>query len=68
MSKIYEITKAGKRVLKDSSLSEDGLRILQYLKDNKSASSDQLEVAGGERWLVRSLKRKHLIKELTGGE
>jgi len=65
MSKIYEITKSGKRVLRDSSLSEDELRILQYVKDNKTASSDQLEVVGGEGWLVRSLKRRHLIKELV---
>lgn len=65
MDRIYKITKLGKRVVRDSSLAEDELRILQYLKDNKSASSSQLEVAGGERWMLRSLQRRKLVKELT---
>jgi len=65
MDRIYKITKLGKKVLRDSSLSEDELSVLQYLKDNKSASGSQLEVAGGERWMVKSLQRRKLIKELT---
>ena len=65
MDKIYKITKLGKKVIRDSSLAEDELRILQYLKDNKSASGSQLEVAGGERWMLRSLQRRKLVKEIT---
>lgn len=64
MDRVYKITKLGKRVIRDSSLSEDELRILQYLKDNKSASGSQLEVVG-ERWMLRSLQRRKLVKELT---
>jgi len=65
VDRIYKITKLGKRVLRDSALSQGELGILQYLKDNKTASSSQLEVAGGERWLIRSLQRRKLVKELT---
>ena len=65
MDRIYRITKLGKKVLRDSSLSGDELSILQYLRDNKSASSSQLEIAGGERWMIKSLQRRKLVKELT---
>ena len=65
MDRIYVTTKKGRRVLRDDSLGGDELRILQYIRDNKSASSSQLEVVGGEGWMVRSLQRRKLIKELT---
>lgn len=64
MDKVYKITKSGKRVLRDSSLSVEELSVLQYLADNKSASTSQLELVG-ERWIVKSLHRRKLIKELT---
>jgi len=65
MDRVYTVTKKGRRVLRDSSLSEDELRVLQALKDNKSASGSQLEVEGGGRWMLRSLQRRKLVKELT---
>lgn len=65
MNKIYSLTKLGKRVYRESSLDGDEMRIVEYLKDNKSASDDQLEVVGGSSWLLRSLKRRKIIKELT---
>lgn len=42
----------------------DEMRILAYLRDNKTATDDQLDVVG-ERWLVRRLKQRGLLKELT---
>ncbi len=65
MSKIYTLTKLGKRAYKDCSVSREELGILEYLKENKSASEDQLEVVGGERWILRGLEKRGLIKELT---
>ena len=65
MAKVYALTKLGKRVYRDSSLDGDEMRIINFLMENKSASSEQLEVVGGEGWLLRSMKRRGLIKELT---
>jgi hypothetical protein len=65
MSEIYVLTKAGKRAYKDNSLSEDEMRAVEYLKGCRSASSDKLEEIGIEGWLLRSMKRHGLIKELT---
>lgn len=65
MTKVYALTKLGKRVYRDSSLDGDEMRIINFLMENKSASSEQLEVVGGEGWLLRSMKRRGLIKELT---
>lgn len=65
MTRVYALTKLGKRVYRDSSLDGDEMRIINFLMENKSASSEQLEVVGGEGWLLRSMKRRGLIKELT---
>ena len=65
MTKVYALTKLGKRVYRDSSLDGNEMRIINFLIENKSASSEQLEVVGGEGWLLRSMKRRGLIKELT---
>ncbi|KKN45378.1 hypothetical protein LCGC14_0683640 [marine sediment metagenome] len=40
------------------------MRVLNYLRDNKTATDDQLDVVG-ERWVVKRLKKRGLIKELT---
>ena len=63
MDKIYIATKRGKRVLRDGSISGEAATVLQFIKDNKSASSSQLETVG-ERWIVKNLQRKGLVKEL----
>jgi len=65
VTRVYALTKLGKRVYRDSSLDGDEMRIINFLMENKSASSEQLEVVGGEGWLLRSMKRRGLIKELT---
>ena len=64
MDKVYTLTKKGKRVCKDGSLNGTEGKILGYIRENKSASEDQLEIAGGEGWLLRSLKRHGYIKEV----
>ena len=65
MGEIYVLTKAGRRAYRDSSLSGEELRVIEYIHENRSASEDQLEVVGGERWVLRRLKRGGLIKELV---
>ena len=63
MDRIYVTTKRGRRALRDGSISGEEAGIVQYIKDNKSASMAQLETIG-ERWIVKNLQRKKLIKEL----
>ena len=65
MSKIYCLTKLGRRVYRNGSLSEEEMRVVGHLRENKSASDDQLEVVGGSRWLLGGLERRGMIKELT---
>ena len=66
MTNLYCLTKKGRKVYKNPSLDPDEMRIINYLKENKSVSSDQLEVIGGERWLIRRLEKRGFIKEFTG--
>ena len=62
--RVYGLTKVGRRITRDLNGSSDEIRILNYLRDNKTATDDQLDVVG-ERWVVNSLKGRGLIKELT---
>jgi len=64
MDKVYVTTKAGRRVLRDGSANEDELKVLQYIKDNRSASESQIETVGS-RWLVRHLEKRKLVKAIT---
>ncbi len=65
--RIYSLTELGKKVTRSMDDSNsDEMRILNYLRDNKTATDDQLSIVG-ERWLVRRLKSRGLIKELTQG-
>ena len=65
MSRIFALTKVGRKALRDGSADEEELKILEYLGENRSASEDQLEVAGGERYLLRGMKSGGLVRELT---
>ena len=51
--------------IKDYSLSEDEMRVVEYLKGCRSASDDKLGEIGIESWLLRSMERHGLVKELT---
>ena len=65
MSRIFTYSKLGKRAYRDNSVDEDEFRVLEHLVANKSASEDQLEIIGGERWRLRDMKKKGLVLELT---
>lgn len=63
MDKIYESTKKGRKAYKRSALDGDEMKVVEYLMSSKSASTSQLEIAGCELWLLRSMKRRGLVKE-----
>ena len=62
--RVYGLTDIGRKVTKTTEGSSDEMRVLNYLRDNKTATEDQLDIVA-ERWVVRSLKRRGLVKELT---
>jgi len=63
--RVYSLTKLGERVIstRDGS-SDDEMKILQYIWENKTATDTELDVVG-ERWMIRRLKERGLVKELT---
>jgi hypothetical protein len=63
--RVYALTGLGKKVTRDANgTNSEEMRVLNYLRDNKTATDDQLDVVGG-RWIVRRLVGNKLIKELT---
>ena len=63
-TRVYALTELGKKVTRNMDGGTDEMRVLNYLRDNKTATDDQLDVVG-ERWVVKRLKKRGLIKELT---
>lgn len=64
MPDIYCLTEVGKRASRLGLGDSDELKILDYLKNYKTATGDQLDSVG-ERWMVKKLKDDGLVKELT---
>lgn len=64
--RIYGLTKLGKKITSNGA-SGDGeeVKVLQYLRENRTATDSELEVVGGERWLLKRLKSRGLVQELT---
>lgn len=64
--KVFSLTKLGRKVTSsDTPGDPDEVRVLDYLRQNKTASDGELEVVGGEGWLMKRLKRQGLVTELT---
>ena len=63
--RLYCRTELGKRLVSDRTGSSEELRVLDYLSENRTGTEDQLEVAGADRFVLKDLERRGLIKELT---
>lgn len=63
--RVYSLTKLGRKVTVDRTGGSEEMKVLQFLRENKTATSDELEVVGGERYVLRRLKSRGLITELT---
>ena len=63
--RIFSLTKLGKKVAGTKEGGDAEMRVLQFLKENRTGTEDELEVAGGERWILRGLQKRGLILELT---
>ena len=62
--KVYSLTSVGKEVVRNRTGDADTLRVLDFLYDNKTATEEELAIAG-ERWKIRSLRRHGLIRQLN---
>jgi hypothetical protein len=62
--RVFCLTDLGKRIASTKEGSTDEMRVLQYLKDNKTGTDAELEVVA-ERYVIRKLLSRGLIKELT---
>ena len=58
------MTALGKKVTASRSDNSDEMKVLQFLRENKTATDDELSVIG-EGWVVRRLRDRGLVKELT---
>lgn len=65
--RVFGLTKLGKRVASSGSDSGEEMQVLSFLRNNRSATEDELEVVGGERCVMRKLVRQGLARELTSG-
>ena len=64
--RIFTLSKLGRRITKDYTGEGDSeMEILNFLRENHTATEDELECVGGERWMLRRLEERGLIRELT---
>lgn len=62
--RVYALTEVGGRAQRRRIGSEEELKVLDQIKNNKGASDDELDVVS-DRHTVRMLKDRGVIKELT---
>ena len=63
--RVYSLTKLGRKVSSSHEGNTDELRVIHYLKDNKTATDDEVEINCGGKWALRKLKERGLVTELT---
>ena len=63
--RLFALTEAGKIAAKRDSGDDEESRVLSFLRQEQTATDDELEVVGGESYVMRQLKERGLVKELT---
>lgn len=63
--RVFALTKLGKKVTSSRANGSDEISVLQFIRENKTATEDELDAVGGERFVLRKLKSEGLVKELT---
>ena len=63
--RIFGLTSLGKKVASTKEGSNEEMGILQFLRESRTGTEDELEVVGGESYILRRLKSQGLIQELT---
>jgi len=65
--RVYGLTKLGKKIATTKDGSDETMRVLQFLRENRTGTSDELEIVGGESYILKRLKKEGLVRELTTG-
>ena len=63
--RIFGLTSLGKKVASTKEGSSEEMRVLQFLRESRTGTEDELGVVGGESYVLRRLKSQGLIQELT---
>ena len=62
--RVYALTEIGRKISsKDGDEAE--MRVIRFLKENKSSTDTELEVVGAEGYILKRMVKSGLIKELT---
>jgi hypothetical protein len=61
---VYALTDLGKKVVSRCEGGGTEMKVLSYIRENRTVTSDELEVVGGSD-VIYGLKRRGLVKELT---
>lgn len=63
--RVFSLTRLGRKIASTHSGHSHESKVLQYLRDNKTATDDEIEINCGGTWTIRKLKERGLIVELT---
>jgi hypothetical protein len=64
MDKMYKLTDLGKLAYKNGGMSQEETKVIDYLKNYKTATSSQLDCVG-EGWVVRNLVSHGYVRDLS---
>jgi len=63
--RVYGLTKLGSRIARTKTGNGEELKVLQFLKQNPTATDAELETVAADRMTMRLLKKRGLVQELT---
>ncbi len=63
--RVYALTLLGKRLTSQRDDDSDEMHVLHYIRQNKTATDDELEILGASRTMLERLKKRGLLQELT---
>jgi hypothetical protein len=63
--RIYSLTKLGRKVADNNEGESEEMKVLIFLRNNKTSTDTELEVIGGGNYTMRKLVDKGLVRELT---
>lgn len=63
--RVYASTMLGKRLTSQRDDDSEEMHVLHYIRQNRTATDDELETLGASRSMLDRMKRSGLIQELT---
>jgi len=67
--RVYALTRLGRKMAEGGhNADEDEMAVLRFIRNNHTATDEDVEGLGLGRWITKKLKNARLIVELTGAE